>query len=514
MTEIENLTLPESTNGQNVIHEIASAYLINKEPTQRKKRRFFDTFDWRLYHRGLILFKEARTYHLYDLQEARLIAISTPKSQSHPKFSWEFPEGTLRNTLQAIVDVRALLPVTGTETYVQRMRILNDDEKTVLRVQVEDVQAVTKRGRKDLGESIKLIPVRGYRREFQQFKRFLSRLHVERVSTDPLSRALSSAEKIPGEYSSKMLVRLNPNESASFALRKILSHLLQTMKQNEEGIKADLDTEFLHDFRVAVRRTRSALTQIKGVFRQSDVDRFSEDFVQLGKLTNRMRDLDVYLLKQDQYRHMLPDSLKPGLQSIFTSLRQERGEEHQKLIKALESRNYQKIVSDYRTFLNSKESDTGGKNRDKAIIKVARKVISHRYQAVISDGEKIHERSPDDELHSLRIQCKKLRYLMEFFASLFPKREINQLIKHLKRLQDNLGDFNDYYMQQETLKGFLSRSGSQLKETSHIAAAIGGLIALLNQKQRQTRELFDQAFGEFNAKESRHLFRKYFGELS
>ena len=41
---------------------------------------------------------------------------------------------------------------------------------------------------------------------------------------------------------------------------------LQTLRINEDGVRKDLDSEFLHDFRVAVRRTRSALSQIKGVF--------------------------------------------------------------------------------------------------------------------------------------------------------------------------------------------------------------------------------------------------------
>ena len=49
-------------------------------------------------------------------------------------------------------------------------------------------------------------------------------------------------------------------------MKAILRHTLAVMRANEEGIKADWDTEFLHDYRTAVRRTRSALSQIPGIF--------------------------------------------------------------------------------------------------------------------------------------------------------------------------------------------------------------------------------------------------------
>ena len=78
------------------------------------------------------------------------------------------------------------------------------------------------------------------------------------------------------------------------------------MRQNEAGIRADWDTEFLHDFRVAIRRTRSALSQIKGVLPVDAVEHFKDAFRELGRSTNRLRDLDVYLLEEETYRAMLP----------------------------------------------------------------------------------------------------------------------------------------------------------------------------------------------------------------
>ena len=39
----------------------------------------------------------------------------------------------------------------------------------------------------------------------------------------------------------------------------VLTALLDTLEANVPGTMRDIDTEFLHDLRIAVRRTRSAL---------------------------------------------------------------------------------------------------------------------------------------------------------------------------------------------------------------------------------------------------------------
>ena len=58
----------------------------------------------------------------------------------------------------------------------------------------------------------------------------------------------------------------------------------------------DIDTEFLHDLRVAVRRTRSALKLAGDALPAGLAARFSPEFKWLGDLTTPTRDLDVYLL--------------------------------------------------------------------------------------------------------------------------------------------------------------------------------------------------------------------------
>ena len=126
-------------------------------------------------------------------------------------------------------------------------------------------------------------------------------------------------------------------------------------------------------------------------------------------------------------------------------------------------------------------------------------------------GSKIKRDSPSPMLHMLRIECKKLRYLLEFFASLFAEKETAIIIKHLKRLQDNLGDFNDLYVQQESINKFLNNSETGYDfEKNDTQAAIGGLISVLYQKQIGVRKKFGRNFKEFSDKETSLLFAKLF----
>ena len=65
--------------------------------------------------------------------------------------------------------------------------------------------------------------------------------------------------------SSSPTVPLDRRESALHGVRRVLANLAATIDDNLEGTIDDLDVEFLHELRVAVRRTRSVLAEAKGV---------------------------------------------------------------------------------------------------------------------------------------------------------------------------------------------------------------------------------------------------------
>ena len=101
---------------------------------------------------------------------------------------------------------------------------------------------------------------------------------------------------------------------------------------------------------------------------------------------------------------------------------------------------------------------------------------------------------------------------MEFFSALFPQKMLDELIKSLKRLQNNLGLFNDYSVQQTSLEEFLTTYAQTHRNKNLIAMAesIGALIILLLQKQLAERAKVMQSFTLFDSPETRMKFSEVF----
>ena len=80
-------------------------------------------------------------------------------------------------------------------------------------------------------------------------------------STSPPAGSRSSSATAPSTPG----VPLDPAMAALDAYRAVLANLRDAMVSTWDGTAADLDPEYLHDFRVAVRRTRSVLGAAKHV---------------------------------------------------------------------------------------------------------------------------------------------------------------------------------------------------------------------------------------------------------
>jgi CHAD domain-containing protein len=136
---------------------------------------------------------------------------------------------------------------------------------------------------------------------------------------------------------------------------------------------------------------------------------------------------------------------------------------------------------------------------------VAESSIKKAWKKVIRHGRHISSETTDTELHALRIDCKKLRYLLEFFSSIFPPKTIIPAIRKMKELQENLGDFVDFAVQLQFLHDRLSALSAG-KEEHLSAASIGSLMATLFQKQEEARRQFHKTFRSFDNDETAQLF--------
>ncbi len=472
-------------------------------------RTFLDTFDGRLCKRGFAL--EIRDDGSGPQLEGRSSidgALLGRAASPSGRFVTDLEPGRLRAKLEPVVEMRALLPLARLRGTSQGFELRNRDGKLVVRVFLEAHAAAApdQEAWSPLRQRIRLEPLRGYAKGARAAAaRIEARLAVHPCGTPLLCATLEAIGRSPPEYSSKVRVSLRPEQRAEEATRTLLLQLLETMRANEEGTRLDLDSEFLHDFRVAVRRTRAALGQIKGVFPAAFVSRFAREFAWLGSVTGPARDLDVYLLSLPSYRRLLPKPLRADLDPLEDLLRTLQRKEQRRVARALQSRRYGALVASWRESLERgvAPEDAPPPNAARPVIEVASERIRKVLRRVRKEGRAIGPDSPPSQFHELRKTCKKLRYLLEFFQSLYPPDAVKKLVRALKTLQDNLGEYQDLSVQIASMGRFeaeLERSGADAGPTLR---ALATLVEAFHRRQDEVRSKFAECFAEFTAGDTR-----------
>ena len=356
-------------------------------------RVHYDTFDWRLWQAGhsLVAARDGKTW-LVEWCGPTDRPGRTQRLGAEPGFVWQLPPGPLRDELKPILKMRRLLPLMEVQRSRRELRVLDGREKTVARVRLESasVRPVGRKSAIRLPARLVAAPVRGFDSAFERLRAFLDAQGLSTDERSVLARAYEACGLTPGAYQPKVRVPLEPEMPAHRAMRRIHRHLLDVMRRNEPGLRQDLDSEFLHDFRVAVRRTRAALTQVKDVFAAQRVAWFRDEFRWLGGLTNVQRDLDVYLLKLDDYRAGLPEEVVRDLDPLEQLLRRRQRAEHRRVVKELDGDRVLGLLSTWAGFLADEEAPDSPPGGRVAIAVVSRDRILKAHAKVI---KKVHNAS-------------------------------------------------------------------------------------------------------------------------
>ncbi len=303
------------------------------------------------------------------------------------------------------------------------------------------------------------------------------------------------------------VVELDPETPAASALKALYRALLPGIAANEDGVREGLQGPYLHDFRVAVRRTRTGLRQFRKVHPKPAAKRLARNFAWLGDVTGPARDLAVYLTTIKKYTLGRPE-LGEGLQPLVDFLCERQEEEQRRVCQALESDRYCILRADWNDFLRPAATPaengeaTTAPDADRPVFEVAAEGVGAAHRRVVETGSSISNHTPTSKFHRLRLDCKKLRYLLEFFRSLCLEEPAVRLIRSLKGLQDNLGDLNDLRVQlQMTAEFGLTPSGGTPE------GEVAELVAFLEEDLRQQLERFPARFAAFTATRIDSVFR-------
>ncbi len=508
LKDTDTWCLPDTLQSDRFLAKLCKKFKAETDSESSTTATFCDSFDWRLYRQGFIIKYSGGGWSLFRRESGECIVSQDGPLIRASCFVGEFPQGKLKDIINPILDIRSLLPIVTLTDTVNQVRILNKDEKTVVRVFLHEQHI---KGSEQIFRSVELEGIRGYDQKLTAVRTFLKKCEISKPTSSlaGLEIGLKLQGREPLDYSSKFSLQLDPDLTSRQAVIEIYKNLLSAMRCNIPGIIDDLDSEFLHDFRVAIRRTRSGLSLIKKVLPQPVVDEFKKEFAFLGRITGPTRDLDVYLLYEEAYKSRLPESLQHGMHTFFADLGAQRLQEQKKLTRALRAPRCSDILDKWERYLDS-EDKRAVSLAEVPVIDIAKQIIHKRYKRVLKSGAAITPKTPDEDIHRLRIEGKKLRYSIEFFKSLFPKKDIKIILKQLKQLQNNLGAFNDLSVQQEMLNRYLSGIRPGSRRNFEVGAAIGGLMSNLYKEQNKVREEFAETFIQFRVKENVELFNALF----
>ena len=491
--------LDPSHSAAGIVSRLAQRFTIRRTGTGTAVRTYLDTFDWRLYRDSGLLLSDARDgsclvrWDRFDGRCRQRASLPAP-----PDFARDLPPGGFREALQAVCGIRRLLPVVRIERRSERLPVVDHRDKVVARLSLDRGTATgPTRRRRRLRPALRLVPMTGYERAGAGVRRFLERdLGLAPGAEGELDLALAAVGRQPCDYAGKIELSLDPADRTDRTMKRILAALWETMQVNEDGLRRDLDPEFLHDFRVAVRRTRSCLGQVREVFDDTVTRYFAGEFAWLGGLTGPPRDLDVHLLNLRGYEADLPASARGDLAPLADHLRSRKQAAHREQLAGLDSVRYRRLKREWRRFL---EADAGGPgaNASRPVGEVAAERIDRAYARVRKRGRSLSAETPAETLHELRIACKKLRYLIEFFRSLFAGGPVSAVISALKRLQDDLGDYNDLQVQQRELRDTAQELFSAGGANAPVLLTMGRLVDRLESRESAARRRVVEQVGRF-----------------
>ncbi len=126
----------------------------------------------------------------------------------------------------------------------------------------------------------------------------------------------------------------------------------------------------------------------------------------------------------------------------------------------------------------------------------------------MADGRKIDADSAPEQLHELRKDAKKLRYLLECFAAMIPAKRRKPYVRELRALQDNLGRHQDHDVQANNLRAIAAELHAAPAGIDPATAnAIEVLAARFDTRRSAARNEFTERFAEYDRAATRRAFR-------
>ena len=415
------------------LEALARAPLLRSAPPPRRERlqaTYFDTPGHLLRRSGMAL----RVRREGERWVQCLKAGHSGEAGLHSRDEWEGPRPDASLDLDLLAGT-PLAPVLedGNPDHVLRAMFTVDMERTTWSVALsarDRVEVVA-----DQGE------VRHGRRRSP-----VCEVEIESVTGDPMAvfaaaEALlgvvplraSSVTKAQRGYALALRERPRParatavpllrEDGVDVAARRVVGAALAQLQAN--AAHAALGDEWLHQFRVGLRRLRSALRIFRDSFGRQLRRDMRADCRWLSRVTGEARDLDVFI------EAMLGSGDRGS--TLERRAKHARAAARRAVGVALASERYTRFVLRFARWLATEDEPV---HRD--LMNTAASALDRKYERAMH-GLRHLERLDASGRHRVRIRLKRLRYACEMLGSLYGRDAVAAYAHAVAQLQDDLG---------------------------------------------------------------------------
>lgn len=502
--------LPTGVPLRDLIRAIEAHVPARAHSPDRSERVYYDTFDHRLWFAGLDFFVSGACAilqsHGLTAPGPRLGTLDLTDT-ALPRLAGDLPAGPVGRRLGELLGVRALMPDCAVGLREQLLEAENEDGKVVTRVLLQSLHRPGKPNAVFERRCL-LCPLRGYEKNAEQINEIFRAIGAEETDRGVRAACHAAYGTEPMPYSVKPDLEISPEEPVRRVASRIALSALRVARLNEAGVIDDIDTEFLHDYRISLRRIRSALSLLRGAFPETDAKRLKAEFRDIQARTNRLRDLDVWLLARPSFEKDVPPVLRRGLDTMFADFAKQRDAEAARVRRFLMSKAYRKRMDKLETFFETTRELPASANSATRVDQFAVQRIRRRFRRIRRQTQALEPAAPTEALHKLRIECKKLRYLLEFFSQLLTPQPAERLIRRLRRLQNRLGTFNDLDVQQAAVLDYANgQTDTDGRGDAALLMTLGGLLAEAGRRKQQQEAKIRRRLRSFCRTDIRELSR-------
>ena len=232
---------------------------------------------------------------------------------------------------------------------------------------------------------------------------------------------------------------LSADSPAADAARQVLAVRLAVVPKYLPlaAEKADEDVEYVHQLRVATRRSGAALRLFRSVLPRRRFREARDVLRTIRQAAGGARDCDVFLKLLDKSEALSDPQFAATLNFLIGYTLGQRTSA-QELLQATAAAATADLARICRTLPDAPDAhDSAGPTTARLASEVIAVLFDDFRQTLAARPETA------DELHQMRITAKRVRYAVEVFADLYPAEVKDRIYPAIADLQEILGDVQD-----------------------------------------------------------------------